>query len=387
VRGEPRARRTSETCDVRRSLFIPPNKHAPVTSQKTHVGTEPSRYRESSLMFPHRRLSLAARLRAQVRGRTNTARMADREENERLRAELEATRQQLAQSQAANAARPGEVAVSIAEGVPAPGEATPLNGQPLPRAHSVVAMGKAVQDNKLAAGSSSQTCMGILFAIACLAIYYLNGGDHANCSTKLPFFLKVNGFASIAYILTTAVLVYLSTRGKMSSDSVSFKSLACVTSVVGCFLFAWFICGLVRPRHFEQLELVRGRVRASTRAGTGLSASNHARASNAACMHPNSIRSVAVVAGVVLPNDRGRLRQGDVPGLQGLLYPHARRAARGVLPALVLHVLPHGSPGRRRRPRPPPTVIADSVRGRRAPGGVVLETVLLPMRDVCAWGS
>lgn len=156
-----------------------------------------------------------------------------------------ATRQQLAQSQAANAARPGEVAVSIAEGVPAPGEATPLNGQPLPRAHSVVAMGKAVQDNKLAAGSSSQTCMGILFAIACLAIYYLNGGDHANCSTKLPFFLKVNGFASIAYILTTAVLVYLSTRGKMSSDSVSFKSLACVTSVVGCFLFAWFICGLV----------------------------------------------------------------------------------------------------------------------------------------------
>jgi hypothetical protein len=58
-----------------------------------------------------------------------------------------------------------------------------------------------------------------------------------------------------------------------------------------------------------------------------------------------------------------------------------------VLPALVLHVLPHGSPGRRRRPRPPPTVIADSVRGRRAPGGVVLETVLLPMRDVCAWGS
>ena len=145
-------------------------------------------------------------------------------ENERLRAELEATKQQLAQSQAANAAvRPGEVAVPIAEGVPAPGEATPLNGQPLPRSHSVVAMGKAVQDNKMAAGSSSQTCMGILFAIACLAIYYLNGGDSARCSTKLPFFLKVNGFASIAYILTTAVLVYLSTRGKMSSDSASFK--------------------------------------------------------------------------------------------------------------------------------------------------------------------
>ena len=116
-------------------------------------------------------------------------------ENERLRAELEATKQQLSQSQAANAAvRPGEVAVPIAEGVPAPGEATPLNGQPLPRSHSVVAMGKAVQDNKMAAGSSSQTCMGILFAIACLAIYYLNGGDSARCSTKLPFFLKVNGF-------------------------------------------------------------------------------------------------------------------------------------------------------------------------------------------------
>ena len=118
-------------------------------------------------------------------------------ENERLRAELEATKQQLAQSQAANAAvRPGEVAVPIAEGVPAPGEATPLNGQPLPRSHSVVAMGKAVQDNKMAAGSSSQTCMGILFAIACLAIYYLNGGDSARCSTKLPFFLKVSKYVA-----------------------------------------------------------------------------------------------------------------------------------------------------------------------------------------------
>ena len=121
--------------------------------------------------------------------------MADAE-NARLSAELEATRAQLAQSQAANAAaRPGEVAVPIAEGVPAPGEATPLTGQPLPRQHSVVAMGKAVQDNKLAAGSSSQTCMGILFAIACLYIYYINGGDQVKCSTKLPFFLKVNGFA------------------------------------------------------------------------------------------------------------------------------------------------------------------------------------------------
>ena len=184
--------------------------------------------------------------------------MADAE-NARLRAELEATRAQLAQSQAANAAaRPGEVAVPIAEGVPAPGEATPLTGQPLPRQHSVVAMGKAVQDNKLAAGSSSQTCMGILFAIACLYIYYINGGDQVSCSTKLPFFLKVNGFASIAYILTTAVLVYLSTRGKLSSESASFRGLACITSLVGCFLFAWFICGLVRPRHFEQLKLGLG---------------------------------------------------------------------------------------------------------------------------------
>ena len=184
--------------------------------------------------------------------------MADAE-NARLRAELEATRAQLAQSQAANAAaRPGEVAVPIAEGVPAPGEATPLTGQPLPRQHSVIAMGKAVQDNKLAAGSSSQTCMGILFAIACLYIYYINGGDQVKCSTKLPFFLKVNGFASIAYILTTAVLVYLSTRGKLSSESASFRGLACITSLVGCFLFAWFICGLVRPRHFEQLKLGLG---------------------------------------------------------------------------------------------------------------------------------
>ena len=219
--------------------------------------------------------------------------MADAE-NARLRAELEATRAQLAQSQAANAAaRPGEVAVPIAEGVPAPGEATPLTGQALPRQHSVVAMGKAVQDNKLAAGSSSQTCMGILFAIACLYIYYINGGDQVSCSTKLPFFLKVNGFASIAYILTTAVLVYLSTRGKLSSESASFRGLACITSLVGCFLFAWFICGLVRPGTSNSLSWgwagARGGAWAAARpsvratASARLSASNSARASNAAC--------------------------------------------------------------------------------------------------------
>ena len=223
-------------------------------------------------------------------GRASCERMADREgdreENERLRAELEATKLQLAQSQAANAAVRSEVVVPIAEGVAAPGEATPLNGQPLPRAHSVVAMGKAVQENKMAAGGSSQTCMGIGFAIACLAIYYLNGGDSASCSTKLPLFLKVNGFASIAYILTTAVLVYLTTKGKVSADNASFKGLACLTSTVGCFLFAWFICGLVRPRHLEQC------------------------ASNAAYT-PN----VAAAAGVVLLNIAGGLRSGAVPGI------------------------------------------------------------------------
>ena len=200
-------------------------------------------------------------------------------EKERLRAELDATRQQLAQAQSVNAnVRQGEVVVPIAEGVAAPGEATPLNPNGLPRQHSVVAMGKAVQDNKLAAGGSTQTCMGIVFAVACLCIYYLNGGDSALCSTKLPLFLKVNGFVSIAYILTTAILVYLSTRGKLSSEAPSFKGLACLTSVVGCFLFAWFICGLVRPRHLEQC------------------------ASNAAC-----IRSAPVAAGVVLLNDVGGL--------------------------------------------------------------------------------
>jgi hypothetical protein len=166
--------------------------------------------------------------------------MAD-DENARLRAELEATRQQLAQQQAANQPVRGEVHVPIAEGLPS--EGTPLNGQPRPT--GVVAMGKAVQDNKMAAGSGSQTCIGIGFAIACLCIYYLNGGDKAACSTKLPVFLKVNGYASIAYILTTMMLVYLSTRGKMSSASPSFKGIACLTSLVGCFLFAWFICGLV----------------------------------------------------------------------------------------------------------------------------------------------
>merc|ERR1711865_725592 len=112
----------------------------------------------------------------------------------------------------------------------------------------------------------------------------------------------------IAYILTTAVLVYLSTRGKMSSDSASFKGLACITSVVGCFLFAWFICGLVW--FFSTTE--------------------------DDC-------------------DKGLYQGSKVYFILTL-----------VVSALVLHVLHHGCPGRR-RPRSPPTVIPCYILGRRAP--------------------
>ena len=165
-------------------------------------------------------------------------------ENERLKAELAATQQKLAE---ATKAAPS---VSVPVG-PAAGEGTPLvppvvEAQP----SGVVAMGKAVNENKVAAGSCSQSCLGFLFAFMCLLVYYLNGGDNAKCSTKLPLFLKVNGYSSLAYLIATAVIVAIATRGRQAAAEQpnSFKCLGCLVSLLGCFLFAWLICGLVRTK-------------------------------------------------------------------------------------------------------------------------------------------
>lgn len=173
--------------------------------------------------------------------------MAD--DNARLQAELDATKQRLAQSEAAlQASRDFKAETAPSVGVPV--ENTPLvPPAPAPpgRQASVVAMGKAVNENKVASGAGCQTCLSFGFAIACLLIFYLNGGDSVDCSTKLPLFLKVNGYASIAYLLATAVVVAVSTKGKqaVSEQPSSFKCLAALVSMLGCFLFVWLICGLV----------------------------------------------------------------------------------------------------------------------------------------------
>ena len=69
---------------------------------------------------------------------------------------------------------------------------------------------------------------------------------------------SITSFRNLRAPLLRAALEEVTLTLTLTLTLTSCKGLACITSVVGCFLFAWFICGLVRPRRFEQLELGLG---------------------------------------------------------------------------------------------------------------------------------
>ena len=167
-------------------------------------------------------------------------------ENERLRDELTATSQKLAQAEAALVSERGNLQGEKQE-VAVPVESTPLvTPPPAPGGHGPAAVTKALMDHKGSIGavsSFSQTCLGLGFALSCLLIFYLNGGDATDCSTPLPLFLKVNGYASLAYLLTSACLTAAAPNAHKQQGLAG--CVACLTGCVGCFLLAWGITGLV----------------------------------------------------------------------------------------------------------------------------------------------
>tara|TARA_B110001452_G_scaffold57564_1_gene44636 strand:+ start:1313 stop:1954 length:642 start_codon:yes stop_codon:yes gene_type:complete len=136
-----------------------------------------------------------------------------------------------------------------------PQETTPLN-QPLapppatdeevaaPPAAAVagtagaMAMAKKYGTQSSAGGGS---ILSLGFAIACLLIYYLNGGDGAECSTKLPLFLKVMGFASLAMIVAAPLAA---PKDGKAPEGALVKLIGCVVGPLSCFLFVWFWMGV-----------------------------------------------------------------------------------------------------------------------------------------------
>ena len=89
----------------------------------------------------------------------------------------------------------------------APVEATPLTGKPpLVRQLTTEDVKESAQKHKSTAGGASQGCFGLVGAIMCLSFYYGNDGDNAVCGARLPLWLKINGFGSIAYALAGCVV-------------------------------------------------------------------------------------------------------------------------------------------------------------------------------------
>lgn len=120
------------------------------------------------------------------------------------------------------------------------GEGRPLVDEAPPVAGTAGAMAMARKyGTQSGAGGGSVLSLG--FAIACLLIYYLNGGDSAECSTKLPLFLKVMGFASLAMIVAAPLAA---PKGDKAPEGPLFKLIGCVVGPLSCFLFVWFWMGV-----------------------------------------------------------------------------------------------------------------------------------------------
>ncbi len=133
------------------------------------------------------------------------------------------------------------------QGVPVSGmpvESTPLVGEEVPVSQRATAVGVPVEAQASFEGAAQQlrengdkgsaggsACCGFLGGIMCLLVYYLNDGPHAECSTPLPLFLKVNGFAGLAVLAGGGCLA-----GGLSANTqnVGIKAaLGLVGAVVG----------------------------------------------------------------------------------------------------------------------------------------------------------
>jgi hypothetical protein len=110
-----------------------------------------------------------------------------------------------------------------------------LGGQTPPDPRSQRAIEVAKQHRAKSAGTMALLTVGM--GIACLCIYYLNGGDSAACSTKLPLFLKVMGFASLPALLIAPL-------GVMKPNLV-VQILGGLMGCLSCFTCVWFIVGIV----------------------------------------------------------------------------------------------------------------------------------------------
>ena len=134
----------------------------------------------------------------------------------------------------------------------APVEATPLTGKPpLVRQLTTEDVKESAQKHKSTAGGASQGCFGLVGAIMCLSFYYGNDGDNAVCGARLPLWLKVNGFGSIAYALAGCVVggvaAAIMRRGPEPDALLSVVLGICISllSCLSCFLLVWFILGIV----------------------------------------------------------------------------------------------------------------------------------------------
>ena len=134
----------------------------------------------------------------------------------------------------------------------APVEATPLTGKPpLVRQLTTEDVKESAQKHKSTAGGASQGCFGLVGAIMCLSFYYGNDGDNAVCGARLPLWLKVNGFGSIAYALAGCVVggvaAAIMRRGPEPDALLSVLLGICISllSCLSCFMLVWFVMGVL----------------------------------------------------------------------------------------------------------------------------------------------
>lgn len=105
---------------------------------------------------------------------------------------------------------------------------------------------EALRENKEAGSAGGAGACGALGAIICLVVYYNNDGDHAECSTQLPLFLKVSGFAGVASMVLGAVVSGgIATKQTNPCFLCLVGFLSAIGGALGCFLFVWLILGLV----------------------------------------------------------------------------------------------------------------------------------------------
>lgn len=131
------------------------------------------------------------------------------------------------------------------EGGPATGaESAPAaSAARMKRQASDVASGarRRAKDNPQALAVFFGLVAGLAPAIACLYIYYHDGGATASCSHPLPLWLKVNGYSLLANCLLP---IFLNGERWAEGKSDGDPLFMCTACLLQTFLLAWFITGL-----------------------------------------------------------------------------------------------------------------------------------------------